>query len=50
MQADEVSGGIHWLDAVDVVFLLVRVRMKGKQQVTQFMLSVGAWPKLGTDC
>ena len=43
MCADEASDGMHWLDAVDVVFLLVRVRMKGKQQVTWFMLSVGAW-------
>ena len=39
---DEASGGMCWLDAVDVVFLLVRVRMKGKQQVMQFMLSIGA--------
>ena len=50
MHADEAGGGMQWLDAVDVVFLLVRVRMKGRWQVTQFMLSVGgAWPKLRTD-
>ena len=38
---DEVSGRMHWLNAVDVVFLLVRVRMKGTWQVMWFMLSIG---------
>ena len=29
MHADEVSGRMQWLNEFDVVFLLVRVRMKG---------------------
>ena len=37
----EVSGRMWWLDAVDVVFLLVRIRMKGTWQAMQFMQSVG---------
>ena len=49
MHMDEAGGGMCWLDADDVAFLLVRGRMKGGWQVMQFMLSAGAWPKPRTD-